>query len=96
MSSYEGGGLHGHLGIIMTNNEYFAVATDVFPNPENPVDMAKIVTGMMASQFTEANQAHVEATRIYHTYHNMDQAFKKLIIDAFKDPFLNALSEKKQ
>jgi hypothetical protein len=27
--SYEGGGRHGHLGIIVTNTEYFAVATNV-------------------------------------------------------------------
>jgi hypothetical protein len=31
VESYEGGGCHGHLDIIMTNEEYFAVAVDVFP-----------------------------------------------------------------
>jgi hypothetical protein len=31
VASYEGGGRHGHLGIIMTNEEYFAIAVDVFP-----------------------------------------------------------------
>jgi hypothetical protein len=36
VASYEGGGRHGHLGIIMTNEEYFAVAVDVFPIPNNP------------------------------------------------------------
>jgi hypothetical protein len=35
VTSYEGGGHHGHLGIIMTNEEYFAVAVDVFPVPKN-------------------------------------------------------------
>jgi hypothetical protein len=34
--SYEGGGRHGHLGIIMTNEKYFAIAVDVFPVPVNP------------------------------------------------------------
>jgi hypothetical protein len=29
VSSHKGGGQHGHLGIIMTNAEYFAVTTDV-------------------------------------------------------------------
>jgi hypothetical protein len=28
VASHEGGGRHGHLGIIMTNEEYFAVAVD--------------------------------------------------------------------
>jgi hypothetical protein len=31
VSSYEGGGRHSHLGLIMTNNEYFSVATCVPP-----------------------------------------------------------------
>jgi hypothetical protein len=36
VASYEGGCCHGHLGIIMTNEEYFAIAVDVFPIPNNP------------------------------------------------------------
>jgi hypothetical protein len=36
VSSYVGGGRHGHLGIIMTSEEYFAIAADVFPVPVNP------------------------------------------------------------
>jgi hypothetical protein len=33
VSSYEGGGRLGHLVLIMTNAEYFAVATNVFLPP---------------------------------------------------------------
>jgi hypothetical protein len=36
IAPYEGGGRHGHLGIIMTNEEYFAIAVDAFPVPVNP------------------------------------------------------------
>jgi hypothetical protein len=36
VASYEGGGRHGHLGIITTNEEYFAVVVDVFHVPNNP------------------------------------------------------------
>jgi hypothetical protein len=31
--SYEGGGRHGRLGLIMMNDEYFALAMDVFTVP---------------------------------------------------------------
>jgi hypothetical protein len=31
---------------------------------------------------------------VYHTYHNVDQAIKKLIIESFDDAYLNALSDK--
>jgi hypothetical protein len=34
VSSYVAGGRHGHLGIIMTDEKYFAIAADVFPYPK--------------------------------------------------------------
>jgi hypothetical protein len=36
---------------------------------------------------------HREATQVYRTYHNVDQAIKKLIIESFDDAYLNALSD---
>jgi hypothetical protein len=56
VASYEGGGRHGHLGIIMTNEEYFAVAVDVFPVPNNPGPSAAVVAVMMAAVIAETNQ----------------------------------------
>jgi hypothetical protein len=55
--------------------------------------MATIAAGLMSAHISETNRAHVEARRVYHTCHDMDQGFKKLLIDAFEDPFLNALSD---
>jgi hypothetical protein len=91
VSSYEGGGRHGHLGIIMTNAEYFAVATDL--PPENPGPAATIVAGMNV-HIAEIGRLHTAITHTYRTYNNVDQAFNKMIIDAFKDQYLNALSDK--
>jgi aspartate ammonia-lyase len=36
---------------------------------------------------------HQEATQVYRTYHNVDQAIKTLILKAFDDAYLNALSD---
>jgi hypothetical protein len=36
VSSYVGGGRHGHLGIIMMYEEYFTIAADVLRVPDNP------------------------------------------------------------
>jgi hypothetical protein len=58
VASYEGGGRHGHLGIIMTNKEYFAVAVGVFPVPNNPGPSAAFVAGMMAAVIAETTQLH--------------------------------------
>jgi hypothetical protein len=93
VASYEGRGRHGHLGIIMTNEDYFAVAVDVFPVPNNPGPSAAFVVGITESVITETTRLHKEATQVYRTYHNVDQAIKKLIIESFDDAYLNALSD---
>jgi hypothetical protein len=93
VASYEGGGRQGHLDIIMTNEEYFAIAVDVFPVPANPGPSAAVVAGMTASVIAETTRLHREATQVYRTCHNVDQAIKKLIIESFNDAYLNALSD---
>jgi hypothetical protein len=93
VASYKGGGRHGHLGIIMTNEEYFAVAVDVFPMPNNPGPSATVVVGMTAAVIAEATRLHKEETQLYRTYHSVDKAIKKLIIESFDDAYLNALSD---
>jgi hypothetical protein len=93
VTSYEGGGRHGHLGMIMTNEEYFAIAVDIFPVPNSPGPSAAVVVGMTAAVIAETTRLHKEATQVYRTYHNFDQAIKKLIIESFDDAYLNALSD---
>jgi hypothetical protein len=93
VASYEGRGRHGHLGIIMTNEEYFAIAVDVFPVPNNPGPSTAVVDGMTAAVIAEKTRLHREATQVYRTYHKVDQAIKKLIIKSFDDAYLNAPSD---
>jgi hypothetical protein len=90
--SYVGGGRHGHLGIIMTNEEYFPIASDVFPVPDNPGASPEVVVGMPASVIAELTRLFCEAIQVYPTYHNVDRAIKKMILEAFDDAYLNALS----
>jgi hypothetical protein len=78
VSSYVRGGRHGHLGIIMTNEEYFVIAADVFPVPKNPGASAEVVVGMTAAVIAELTRLHRGATHLYCTYNNVDQAIKKL------------------
>jgi hypothetical protein len=93
VASYEGGGRHGHLGIIMNNEEYFAIAIDVFPVPANPGPSAAVVAGMTAAVIAETTRLYRKATQVYRTYHNVDQAINKLLIEAFDNAHLNALSD---
>jgi hypothetical protein len=94
VSSYEGGGRHGHPSLIMMNVKYFTLATDVFTAPDNPRATPVHPDNATESRISEANRAHTEAICVYRTYNNVDQEFKKLIIDAFEDQFLNAISDK--
>jgi hypothetical protein len=77
----------------MMNEEYFAIAADVFPVPENPGASPEVLVGMTAAVIAELTRLHREATHMYRTYHNVDQAIKKLILEAFDDAYLNALSD---
>jgi hypothetical protein len=58
VASYEGGGHHGHLDIIMINVEYFAIVVDVFPVPNNPGPSAVVVAVMMAAVIAETTRLH--------------------------------------
>jgi hypothetical protein len=53
VSSYVGGGRHGHLGIITTNEEYFSIAANVFPLPDNPGASPEVVAGTTAAVIAE-------------------------------------------
>jgi hypothetical protein len=77
----------------MTNEEYFSIAAVVFPVPNNPGASAEVVVGMTTAVISELTRLHREATQVYRTYHNVDLAIKKLILEAFDDAYLNALSD---
>jgi hypothetical protein len=49
--------------------------------------------GMAAAVIAELTRLHREAAQVYRTYHNVDQAIKKLVLEAFDDACLNALSD---
>jgi hypothetical protein len=77
----------------MTNEEYFAIEVNVFPVPHNPGPSVVVVAGMTAAVLAETTRLYLEATQVYHTYHNVEQAVNKLIIESFDYEYINALSE---
>jgi hypothetical protein len=62
VASYKGGGRHGHLGILITNEEYFAVAVVIFAITNNPGPSAAVVAGMTEAVIAETTRLHKEAT----------------------------------
>jgi hypothetical protein len=61
--------------------------------PNNPEPSAAVVAGIMAAVIAETTQLHREETQVYRTYHNVDPAIKKLLIESFDDAYRNALSD---
>jgi hypothetical protein len=53
VSSCVGGGRHEHLDIIMMNEEYFAIAADIFPLPDNLGSSPEVVASMTAAVIVE-------------------------------------------
>jgi hypothetical protein len=51
------------------------------------------VAGTTAAVIAETTRLHCEATQVYRNCHNVDQAIKKLLIEAFDDAYVNALSD---
>jgi hypothetical protein len=51
------------------------------------------VAGITAAVIVETTRLHREATQVYRTYNNVDQAINKLLIEAFDDAYLNSLSD---
>jgi hypothetical protein len=77
----------------MTNEDYLDVGVDVFPIPNSPGPSSAVVTGTTTAVIAETPQLHKDATQLYLTYNNVDQAIKKLIIESFDDACRNALSD---
>jgi hypothetical protein len=65
----------------------------IFPVPNNPGTSAAVVTGMTTAVIAETTRLHKEATQVYRTYHNVDQAIKKLIIESLDNAYFNAISD---
>jgi hypothetical protein len=88
--SYDGGGKHGHLGLIMTEVEYLMHIPGVagYIRPTNPGATAKIPDEATPVVAKILIQEHGEEMRAYRLANNVDKACCKSILDAFDDTFL--------
>jgi hypothetical protein len=80
--SMSGGGVHGHLGIIMTQVEYVTISPSPWVEPFNPNAVPIIPPGTNAVDAAQMARMHAECCRIYTNRINVDQALKKLILEA--------------
>jgi hypothetical protein len=91
--SMEGGGTHGHLGIIMTHVEYAAISTPPWVEPYNPNAIPIIPPGTTAVDAAQIAQMNAECCRIYTNRISVDQALKKLVLEAYDNMYTSQLED---
>jgi hypothetical protein len=80
--SMAGDGDHGHLGIIMAQVEYATISSSRWVEPFNPNAVPIIPPGTNAVDAAQLARMHAECHRIYTNRIYVDQALKKLILEA--------------
>jgi hypothetical protein len=81
--SMAGGGVHGHLSIIMTQVEYATISTSPWAEPYNPNAVPITPPGTTAVDAAQIAIIHAECRCIYTHRINVDQALEKLILEAY-------------
>jgi hypothetical protein len=91
--SMASGGDHGHLGIIITQVEYAAISASPWVEPLNPNVIPIIPTGTNVVDAAQLARMHAECRRIHTSRINVDQALKKLILEAYDNIYTSQLED---
>jgi hypothetical protein len=95
IQSYDGGGNHGHLGLVMTRVEYIMQTPGVAACvcPPKPTATATIPADATPVAAQNLVLAHAEEMRAYRLAKNVDKGCCKSVLDAFDDKFLAARAD---
>jgi hypothetical protein len=94
VQSYDGGGQHGHLGIIMPTVEYtIQVPGEELLRLDNPCPTADIPDGVDTVKANIMIQEHGELLWAYRLANNVDKACVKLLLDAFDFKFMSTRAD---
>jgi hypothetical protein len=86
-----GGGAHGHLRIIMTQVEYAAISALPLVEPSNPGAIPIISPYANAVDAAQIARMHDEFNRIYTNIINVDQALKRIMLEAYDNMYTSQL-----
>jgi hypothetical protein len=89
--SMAGGGTHGHLGIIMTPVEYAAISAMPWVEPFNHGAIPIIPPDTNAVDAAQSARMHDEFCRIYTNIINVDQALKRIMLEAYDNMYTSQL-----
>jgi hypothetical protein len=91
--SMAGGGAHGNLGIIMPQVEYATISASPWVEPFNHNTVPIIPPCTNAVDAAQLARMHAECRRIYTHIINVDQALKKLILEAYENMYTSQLED---
>jgi hypothetical protein len=93
VSSMAGGGIHGHLGIIMTQVEYAAISASPWVEPYNHNVIPSIAPDTNSVDAAQLARMHDEFHHIYNNRINVDQAPKRIILEAYNNMYTSQLED---
>jgi hypothetical protein len=91
--SMAGGGADDHIGIIMTQVEYAAISASPWVEPYNPNAIPIIPPRITAVDAAQIARMHDEFRCIYNSIINVDQALKRIILEAYDNMYNSQLED---
>eukprot|EP00957_Ditylum_brightwellii_P117674 8976310-Ditylum_brightwellii.AAC.1 len=89
-----GGGMHDHLGLVLTAPWYLQVTGYAFTPPVNPIPTLVILRPFMTIQEAEtAQQNHKNALVAYCKFINTNKALVRQLVEAIGDHYIKALKQ---
>ena len=88
-----GGGNNGHLGLVMSNQEYVARAGIPLAPPVHPGNAPIVPAQATAAQITDINRQYDRALAAHTLYHTTTEELKKQILAAVEHRYLAALED---
>ena len=85
-----GGGDHGYLGLVLTNEEYATVSNTAFKAPAYPAAL-HIPNGTDQVTALNIREIHKDEKRAYYESKNVEKALLRHIQDAIEDKYLESL-----
>ena len=92
--SNKGGGSHGHLGLMVTGDQQYALISKVaYIRDLHPGELvlAKNATRVAAEAQRSAHDEHI---RVFHEVHHVEQALIQQIVAAVEEQYLVAMKER--
>ena len=85
-----GGGQHGHLGLVLTAQQYALLSPTPYNRPPRPPPL--VIPAYQLPHVVQTEQArHAEQVRLFNECNNLEQALRQQIVKAVNDSYLTAL-----